>query len=240
MKIIFFRFKRKIRNYLANYLIYIYIFLLKIKKDKRLVNNNTDIIIEGYSRSGNTFLVNAFIYFSKQKIKIAHHTHSIANIKYGIMKKKKVLVCIRHPINTVHSNYNYFFSNYSKINVKSLLKEYYNFYNCLNKLSYKNIYFINFKKLNNIKFYKKIFSKIKLKTKNLENEAWKTEILDQMQKDSIKNHNRLEQYIKNGKIKKMKINSNFKKEILKNKTLYKKCLNLYFSFKKRSNLNTIL
>ena len=230
MKIIFFKLRRKIRIFLANNFTYIYCNLLKIRKDKRLVNSNTDIVIEGYSRSGNTFFVNAFIYFSKKKMKIAHHTHSIANIEYGIRYKKKVLVCIRHPMNTIYSNYNYFISNYSKINVKSLLKEYFDFYNTLNKLSDENIYFINFNKLNNVEFYKKIFSKFKLNTKNLENKTWKTKILSQMQKNSLKKRNKLEEYIKNNKIKKIKYDSNFKKEIFKNKLLYKKCLNLYFSF----------
>ena len=153
--------------------------------------------------------------FSKKKMKIAHHTHSIANIEYGIRYKKKVLVCIRHPMNTIYSNYNYFISNYSKINVKSLLKEYFDFYNTLNKLSDENIYFINFNKLNNVEFYKKIFSKFKLNTKNLENKTWKTKILSQMQKNSLKKRNKLEEYIKNNKIKKIKYNSNFRRKYLK-------------------------
>lgn len=67
MKIILFFIRRKIRNLLANNFTYLYFGLLKIRNDKRLVNNNTDIIIEGYPRSGNTFFVNAFIYFSKKK-----------------------------------------------------------------------------------------------------------------------------------------------------------------------------
>ena len=58
-----------------------------------VVTPTTDIVIEGYPRSGNYFAVAAFT--------IAHHTHAPANVIAGVEAGIPVLVLIRAPEDAV-------------------------------------------------------------------------------------------------------------------------------------------
>jgi len=71
------------------------------KKMKRLANNTTDIVIEGYPRSGNTFAY--FLLLNFRQLNIAHHTHSLANIKKGLRRRLPVVVLIRNPYDAIAS-----------------------------------------------------------------------------------------------------------------------------------------
>lgn len=68
-----------------------------------MVNCDTEIIIEGYPRSANTFAVAAFEYSQRRKACIARHTHAPAQIFQGVKHSIPVILLIRNPKDAVVS-----------------------------------------------------------------------------------------------------------------------------------------
>lgn len=68
-----------------------------------VVNLKTDITIEGFPRSGNTFAVVAFLLSQDKHIRIAHHLHIPAQITYSVKNNIPCMVVIRSPIDTITS-----------------------------------------------------------------------------------------------------------------------------------------
>ena len=79
---------------------------LRNKKNKQfeLFSKNTDLVLEGYPRSANSFAIRAFK-FPKNNIdlNISNHLHSVVHIHLGIINKLPVIMLIRNPIDAVVS-----------------------------------------------------------------------------------------------------------------------------------------
>src|SRR5689334_19049404 len=69
----------------------------------RAVSRGTEIVIEGFPRSANTFAVVAFRLAQQREIEIAHHLHAAAQIKHAINLKVPVIVLIREPSDAILS-----------------------------------------------------------------------------------------------------------------------------------------
>ena len=89
-----------------------------------IVNKNTDIVIEGFPRSANTFAVNAFRLAQDKKLNIAHHKHSVAQIIRAIYLNIPTLLLIRNPQDAVCS----FIIREPCISIKKALQYYLDFY----------------------------------------------------------------------------------------------------------------
>lgn len=76
---------------------------LRKKSYPHVVSAKTDITIEGFPRSGNTFAVAAFEFSQKEKLIIARHTHSIAQVIKSIQFRIPTLILIRQPREAVIS-----------------------------------------------------------------------------------------------------------------------------------------
>lgn len=63
----------------------------------------TDICIDGYPRSANSFSVRMFLQ-ANPNINIAHHTHSVANLKKAIKYNIPTVVLIRDPEQSIVSS----------------------------------------------------------------------------------------------------------------------------------------
>jgi hypothetical protein len=91
---------------------------LSVKKD-------TQIAIQGYPRSANTFATVAFEYAQAGPVKIAHHLHSpnqvIRAVKWGI----PTLVLIRDPIDAIAS---YLIRENFEVNTRFAIQRYIHFY----------------------------------------------------------------------------------------------------------------
>ena len=71
---------------------------------QRIVKNSTDIVIEGFPRSANSFAVQAFkVAQSSDEITIATHVHSPSHVIKAVKLNKPVLVLIRNPRDTLIS-----------------------------------------------------------------------------------------------------------------------------------------
>jgi hypothetical protein len=69
-----------------------------------LVNENTDICIEGFPRSANSFAVAAFRHAQDEPVGIAHHNHVPAPVLTAVQNGLPTLVLIRDPVEAVISN----------------------------------------------------------------------------------------------------------------------------------------
>jgi hypothetical protein len=69
-----------------------------------LVSEKTDICIEGYPRSANSFAVGAFQHAQKHPVRVAHHTHIPANVMRACERGIPTLVLIRDPTDAVVSH----------------------------------------------------------------------------------------------------------------------------------------
>jgi hypothetical protein len=67
------------------------------------VSRTTEIVIEGYPRSGNTFAVVAFRQAQGREIKMAHHLHAAAQIKRAARLGVPAIVLIREPSEAILS-----------------------------------------------------------------------------------------------------------------------------------------
>jgi hypothetical protein len=61
------------------------------------VRRNTEIVIEGFERSGNTFAVIAFSNAQSQRVEIAHHLHAAAQVIYAARRHIPAIVLLRAP-----------------------------------------------------------------------------------------------------------------------------------------------
>lgn len=101
---------------------------LRKKSYPHTVSKNTDITIEGFPRSGNTFAVAAFEFSQKDKKKIARHTHSIAQVVKSTELKIPTMLLIRQPRDAVIS-----LVIREKILITTALKSYINYYESLSR-----------------------------------------------------------------------------------------------------------
>jgi hypothetical protein len=73
----------------------------RLRRHGELVGKDTDVVIEGYPRSANSFSVAAFRLAQGRPVRVAHHTHApghvIAALKLGI----PTIVLIREPEESV-------------------------------------------------------------------------------------------------------------------------------------------
>ncbi|RDH81029.1 MAG: hypothetical protein DIZ80_12975 [endosymbiont of Galathealinum brachiosum] len=68
-----------------------------------IVNKDTEIVIEGYPRSANTFAVAAFNYSQNRKVVIGRHTHAPAQIMSAVAAGLPVILLIRKPMDAIIS-----------------------------------------------------------------------------------------------------------------------------------------
>ena len=69
---------------------------------QRIVNRRTEICLEGYQRSGNTFFHEYFKLFNKE-CNIADHVHTTYQLRRAIKKKIPTVVIIRNPRDVILS-----------------------------------------------------------------------------------------------------------------------------------------
>ncbi|HXY71107.1 MAG TPA: hypothetical protein VEM41_01065 [Actinomycetota bacterium] len=70
----------------------------------RIVDPATELVIEGFQRSGNTFAAAAFDLAQGRPVKTAHHLHSSAQVLEALRFGVPVLLLIRDPKDTVISH----------------------------------------------------------------------------------------------------------------------------------------
>ncbi|CAM5554611.1 hypothetical protein FALB51S_00091 [Frigidibacter albus] len=91
------RFRRFLRNSISTTPA-LYCPLTRMGKNGfRVVDETTELVIEGYPRSGNSYVEAAFRVSQKPDIRLAHHTHAAANVLRAVQLNKPCYVLIRAP-----------------------------------------------------------------------------------------------------------------------------------------------
>ncbi len=111
-----------------NPVIYYTFFAKKYPFDQMAVSKKTELCIEGFPRSGNSYAVVAFK-LANPEIKVGHHLHVPAQIKKACLLNIPCLVIIRNPLDAVSS----FLVFQSSINADIYLSTYIDFYNSVKK-----------------------------------------------------------------------------------------------------------
>lgn len=124
--------------------------LVNIRESSRklAINQETEIVIEGFPRSGNSFAVGAFRSAQSQPVNIATHLHAPAQIILACRKNIPTLVVIRNPVDAVVSlkalciecNTQTQEIIESSYDFKVLLKSYINFYKAI--IPYRNRFIV--------------------------------------------------------------------------------------------------
>lgn len=104
------------------------------KYSDNLIDKKSNIVIEGYPRSANSFSVKAFRFSNNERMRIATHLHSYTQIITGVRHNIPILMTIRDPYSAVSSYATFKAKNIGiekfkkEFNVKWLIKEYIYFY----------------------------------------------------------------------------------------------------------------
>jgi len=62
-----------------------------------------DLVIDGYQRSGNSFAFN-LVKASYPQLRVVHHTHSIATLKWALLFRIPIIVLLREPLEAISSS----------------------------------------------------------------------------------------------------------------------------------------
>lgn len=89
--------------------------------------SSTEIVIEGYPRSANTYAVLAFEKSQKRPVKIAHHHHSPEQVLRGVRLRIPVCVLIRSPEGAVKS----LLTRDRDLSPQIAIRKYINFYSAI-------------------------------------------------------------------------------------------------------------
>lgn len=84
-------------------MLFIPYYRLRGRDRKLLVSEDTEIVIEGFPRSANTFAVVAFSLVQDKTVQIASHLHSPAQVIWAARRGKPVMVLVRKPTDAVLS-----------------------------------------------------------------------------------------------------------------------------------------
>jgi hypothetical protein len=97
-------------RYLLNAYPAVYVPLARLRhgtREDRLARRDTELVIEGFGRSGNTFAVVAFQLAQDRPAKVVHHTHAAAQVIRATHLGIPTLLMVRDPVDTVVSHMMY-------------------------------------------------------------------------------------------------------------------------------------
>jgi hypothetical protein len=83
----------------------LYLPLVALRQPGRqlIVREDTDLVIEGFPRSANSFVFCAFGMAQVHPVKVAHHVHAAANVIRAARLSKPILLLIRDPVDAAVS-----------------------------------------------------------------------------------------------------------------------------------------
>jgi hypothetical protein len=102
-----FREARYSTRYVVNAYPAIYMPLARIRhraQDDWSVRRDTELVVEGFGRSGSTFAVDAFELAQSRPVRLAHHTHAAAQVITAVKWGIPTILIVRHPEQVVLSH----------------------------------------------------------------------------------------------------------------------------------------
>ena len=93
----------------------------------RLVNERTDLVIEGYYRTATHYVASAFELAANDRVSLAVHTHAPASVKRAAALGRPTLVLVRPPTELALSNY----LKHPNMTLRQTLNEFARFYSAV-------------------------------------------------------------------------------------------------------------
>ena len=81
----------------------LYLAVARRRYGDRVLGPGTDILIEGYPRSANTFAVSAFELAQERPVTVAHHLHVAAHVVAAVEAGVPVILLVRRPEDAIAS-----------------------------------------------------------------------------------------------------------------------------------------
>jgi hypothetical protein len=97
-------------RYLLNGYPAVYVPLARLRhgtREDRLVRRDTELVIEGFGRSGNTFAVVAFQLAQDRPARVVHHTHAPAQVIRAAQLGVPAILLVRDPVHAAVSHMMY-------------------------------------------------------------------------------------------------------------------------------------
>lgn len=88
--------RRRLRNLIAAHP-FLYLPLRRITRPEATLGPDTELIVEGFPRSGNTYAEFALRASQPRPIRIAHHSHAPAQVLAGYKRSIPVILAVREP-----------------------------------------------------------------------------------------------------------------------------------------------
>lgn len=83
--------------------LYMPLIALRPSRRDRVVSADTDVVVEGYPRSGNTFVVAALRVANGPDLDVAHHFHVSGHVKRAVQMRVPTLLVVRYPVDAATS-----------------------------------------------------------------------------------------------------------------------------------------
>ncbi len=96
-----------------------------------VLNKDTELLIDGFPRSANTYAVATFKLLNNNNYRIAHHVHGAGQFKKAAKYNIPAILLIREPLDAVSS----LIIRYPKLDAQQVIMNYQNFYSPLVSLS---------------------------------------------------------------------------------------------------------
>lgn len=81
----------------------LYLAIARRRYGDRILGPDTDIVIEGFPRSANTFAVTAFRMAQPGPVTVAHHLHAVAHVARAVDRGVPVMLLVRPPDDAIAS-----------------------------------------------------------------------------------------------------------------------------------------
>lgn len=118
---------RKLKQQPLLYVPYYYFRKAGLIPRRHLATREKDLCLEGYPSSGTSYF-NVILHYLRPDLKIAHHTHSLANIRMALFHQMPVVVPIREPTQAVASTVVRFGKGNSREVINKYLQDYHVWY----------------------------------------------------------------------------------------------------------------
>jgi hypothetical protein len=127
------------RRYVGEHpLLFFHFYKLRSRHRNLLVDRTTQLVIEGFPRSANTFAVVAFEQAQRKSVRVAHHLHMPAQVMQAARWRIPTLVLIRKPTDAVVS----LVIRDPRVSICQALKQYISFYEKV--IGYRDAFVVGF------------------------------------------------------------------------------------------------
>ena len=95
------------------------------------VDDQTDLLIDGYQGSANTFAVRCFRSAQRQPVRIAHHCHAPEQVRAAVRRHLPIMITLREPIGAVRST----IRRWPAVDPRTALRGYVRYYEAVESLA---------------------------------------------------------------------------------------------------------